>query len=256
MTPLAESVASYDRVARWYDVDMARNMTHDDAGLYRLLARRAGGRVLELGCGNGRILLELLADGRDAVGVDRSAGMLRELGTKATARGLVPRVARMDARALALAPGFSLVLCPYSLITYMTGDEDAARLCAEARRVLGRSGGFVIDAFVPRHALASEAFREDYRRPCEGGELERSRRITALSGGLHRVERRYVLRDAAGRPVDRAETAEVIRPYSPDDLRTLLARAGFAVEDVWWDYGARGSSPGAQFVTMLARPRG
>ena len=34
------------------------------------------GAVLGLGCGNGRVLLPLLARGIDAIGIDRSAGML------------------------------------------------------------------------------------------------------------------------------------------------------------------------------------
>lgn len=132
----ASGAAAYDRIARWYDVDMGRSMRHDDVALYRTLAQAARGPVLEIGCGNGRILLDLLAAGIDAFGVDRSGGMLRALHDKATARGMRAPVAQMDARALGLAGGFALVLCPYSLITYMTRAADAEALLAEARRVL------------------------------------------------------------------------------------------------------------------------
>ncbi len=41
----------YDRIARWYDVDMARNMRFDDVGFYADLCEEAGGKVLEVGCG-------------------------------------------------------------------------------------------------------------------------------------------------------------------------------------------------------------
>src|SRR5206468_3078186 len=57
---------SYERIAHWYDVDMARNMPFDDVAFYLGVSANKGGRVLELGCGNGRILLELLARGIDA----------------------------------------------------------------------------------------------------------------------------------------------------------------------------------------------
>jgi SAM-dependent methyltransferase len=224
-------IDAYDRIARWYDVDMARNMSHDDVGFYRSLARDCGGPVLEEGCGNGRILLDLLADGCDAVGADRSAGMLAALQEKARAHGLPARAARMDVRALGLARGFALVLCPYSLVTYMLSDDDAAQLCGEARRVLRADGALVVDAFVPRD------------------------RITALPHGLNRIERRYAWRDGTGAIVEQAQTAEVIRPCTPDALHALLARNGFAVTRTWWDYGARTDARGAQFVTLLARPR-
>jgi SAM-dependent methyltransferase len=248
-------IDAYDRIAQWYDVDMARHMTHDDVGFYRSLARDCGGPVLEEGCGNGRILLELLADGCDAVGADRSAGMLAALQDKARARRLPPRVARMDVRALGLTRGFALVLCPYSLVTYMLSDDDAAQLCGEARRVLRADGALVVDAFVPRERVAADAFCEDYRRPWAGGELARARRITALPHGLNRIERRYAWRDGTGAIAEQAHTAEVIRPCAPEALHALLARNGFAVTRTWWDYGARTDARGAQFVTLLARPR-
>ena len=62
--------ASYDSIAHLYDTDMARNMPFDDVALYADVAQRAGGGVLEVGCGNGRILIELVARGIDAIGVD------------------------------------------------------------------------------------------------------------------------------------------------------------------------------------------
>ena len=251
----ARDAAAYDRIARWYDVDMARNMRHDDVALYRALALAAQGPVLEVGCGNGRILLDLLGSGVDAFGVDRSQGMLRALSQKAALCGSRAPIAQMDARALGLAARFALVLCPYSLVTYMTDDADAAALLAESRRVLRPGGSLVVDAFVPRPAVTTEAFREDYRRAFDDGVLVRARRITALPGGLNRIERRYVLQDPAGACVEEAETCEIIRPYAPDALRALLARHGFEVTGTWWDYAEKAPAVDTQFVTLMARPR-
>ena len=79
---------NYDRIARFYDVDMAQNMPFDDVGFYVRLCEPLRGPVLELGCGNGRILLELARHGIDAIGIDASAGMLAELRRKAALRSL------------------------------------------------------------------------------------------------------------------------------------------------------------------------
>src|SRR5262249_53118596 len=103
---------------------MARNMAFDDVGFYADVCRRKGGRALEMGCGNGRILLALLNRGLDAAGADRSSAMLRELRKRATERSLPARVALMDARALAFCRTFDVVLCPYSLVTYLTTEDD------------------------------------------------------------------------------------------------------------------------------------
>ena len=111
--------STYDRIARFYDVDMAQNMRFDDVAFYAHHSTRDAGRVLELGCGNGRILLGLLARGIDATGVDASGPMLGELLRKGTARGLAPHVVRADVRELPFERAFATVLAPYSLPTYM-----------------------------------------------------------------------------------------------------------------------------------------
>jgi SAM-dependent methyltransferase len=244
---------SYDRIAHLYDVDMARSMPFDDVGLYLSVARGCGGPVLEAGCGNGRVLLEMAQAGIDAVGIDRSAGMLRELRAKARARGLHASVAQMDVRALALRRRYALVLWPYSLITYLLTDDEALRACAEARRVLLPDGLLLVDAFVPRAGLADGTWRQDYRRAWNGGTLVRSKRITAVAGGVNRIERRYEREDADGRVLDVVETIEEIRPRDPAALAAVLARAGFAVERVWWDYGFGATAQEAQFATFAVR---
>ncbi len=172
---------TYDDIARFYDVDMARNMPFDDVAFYADLCARHGGRVLELGCGSGRILLPLLQRGIDAVGVDASAGMLAELRRKAAALGLRAPVARMDVTRLALRGGFGVVLCPYSLVTYVTEDADLARLLAAVRRLLAPGGVFVVDAFVPKPVVAQQEFQPDYRRPFGDRTLARWKRILAAS---------------------------------------------------------------------------
>jgi len=244
---------SYDAIADLYDVDMARNMAFDDVGYYERVCRESPGPALELGCGNGRILLELLARGVDVTGVDGSEPMLSALAQKAATRGLPsPRVARMDVRALGLRRGYAVVLCPYSLVTYMSGEGDAARLVGEARRVVVDGGVIVVDAFVPRPASASPDFRQDYARPFGDGTLLRSKRVTPLSPVTNRIERRYDVQDAAGRLVKRIETSEDIRVFAPGDVVALLAAGGLRVRSTAWNYGATQAPEGAQFFTAVA----
>jgi SAM-dependent methyltransferase len=244
-------MSNYDRIARFYDTDMARNMAFDDAAFYAGLCT-GGGSVLELGCGNGRILLELLARGIDIVGIDASLGMLAELRRKAQERAVLPHLCRMDARALAFRPVFDTVLCPYSLVTYLTTDVDLTRLLLGVRAVLRPGGALVIDTFVPRPVSPMSEFRQDYRRPFAGGALVRSKRITELSPGINRIERRYEYHDAAGTLQERVEVSEDIRPLGPRALDGALAAHGYVIDGRWWDY-VEGEREDAQFYTARAR---
>jgi ubiquinone/menaquinone biosynthesis C-methylase UbiE len=243
----------YDRIARWYDVDMARNMRFDDVGFYAALCEAAGGKVLEVGCGNGRILLELIRRGIDAVGIDASAGMLKELQRKARTGGVEAPTCQMDARKLAFAGTFDIVLCPYSLVTYMSLPGDLEALLGGARGVMVTGGLLVIDAFIPRETDSGSDYQLDYRRPVGANTLARYKRVTRIAPRINRVERRYEVIDANGKTVETIDTREDIRTYAPEELAGELARFGFAEQRVWWDYGRASPDSNPQFFTVAGR---
>jgi SAM-dependent methyltransferase len=248
------SASTYDRIARFYDVDMAQNMRFDDVAFYAHQCARASGRVLEIGCGNGRVLLSLLREGLDAFGADASAPMLRELARKAAAARLPLRAVQADGRRLPFARStLACVLCPYSLITYFVTDEDVAAFLRGVRDTLAPGGTIVVDAFVPRVVQAQSDFTPDYRRPYGAFTLARAKRITPLPGGANRIERRYEVVSAAGDVVDTIEASEVIRPRDAAALYAAMADAGFRNIAQAWDYGTRPTADGAQFVTLTGR---
>jgi ubiquinone/menaquinone biosynthesis C-methylase UbiE len=67
-------VSEYDAIARIYD-PWSRSVT-EDVPFYLEEARRAGGPVVELGIGTGRIAVPIAADGIRVIGVDSSSAML------------------------------------------------------------------------------------------------------------------------------------------------------------------------------------
>ncbi len=237
---------------------MGRNMPFDDVGFYRELCRAADGRVLELGCGTGRILLDLIASSIDAIGVDRSLPMLMRLREDSARVGVrSPLIAQMDISALALTGKFAVILAPYSLITYLTDSDVARRVLQQLHPLLDESGIVVLDAFIPQQVEAFSDFRQDYRRPHMSGTLERAKRIESLTDGINRIERRYRLFDSKEALVSEFFTVESIRPYPPELIERVASDAGFVVDSWSYDYGTRRDAAGARFATaILKRPRG
>ena len=243
---------AYDRIAHLYDVDMAQNMRFPDVDFYARVSASKRGRVLELGCGNGRVLLELAARGIDVVGVDRSQRMLTELLRKAASRALDVRICAMDVRRLGFGARFDVVLCPYSLVTYMTDERDAVRMLDEVNCMLAPGGLAVVDAFIRRPVEASREFARDYVRPYGARSLIRSKRITALSSRVNRVERRYEVMSGDGTIEECIDTCEDIRVYAPDELTALLRTGGMHPCESWWNYTSTSEIADAQFFTVIA----
>ena len=241
---------SYDAIADIYATDMGQSMPFDDVACYAQLARRFPGPVLELGCGTGRILLTLLAQGSDAIGIDRSLPMLQRLRRDAKQCGLdPPRLAQMDVRALALGGRFALILAPYSLVTYLTETAELDALVIAARSLLAPGGALLLDAFVPRDVTPFDEFRLDYRRAHGDGYLERAKRIACLPDGCNRIERRYRVLDARDVVSQEFVTTDCIRPYAPADLQQIAERHGLTLAEQIWDYGANDDADSALFYT-------
>ena len=141
----AELAAGTDE--RYYDADLydlEYGRRRHDIDWYRKLARdvaeAAAGReeplrIVDLGCGSGRLLVPLLRDGHWVCGIDRSAPMLRACqkrlsSVNARARTRV-HILQSDFRALPLAGPFRLILCPFNAFMHLYTRDDVERFLAE-----------------------------------------------------------------------------------------------------------------------------
>lgn len=139
----------------------------DDVAYYLDRAASADGPVLELGCGTGRIHLELLAAGVDTDGIDLSADSLAVLRERAERRGLDPSVRRGDMTAFDADREYALVACPFNAIQEVTSVERQLALLEAAFDALAPGGAFVFDTFVPDFEYIAETWGEWQRRTVE-----------------------------------------------------------------------------------------
>ena len=82
----------WDDYAPFYDWENARTLGRRDVPFWRNLAVHAGGPVLELGCGTGRIALPLGRAGVHVVGIDRSDAMLSRARARVRRAAMAGRI--------------------------------------------------------------------------------------------------------------------------------------------------------------------
>jgi SAM-dependent methyltransferase len=116
-----------------------------DLPLWRELADAAGGPAAELGCGTGRVTLDLAARGHELTAIDSDPALVRELAARARDRGLDVDARVADARAFELDRPVALIVLPMQVAQLMGGPEGRASLFECARAAL-RPGGVLAAA--------------------------------------------------------------------------------------------------------------
>jgi SAM-dependent methyltransferase len=144
-----ERANPYDALAAIYD-PWSRSVT-EDVAFYVEEAQVAGGPVVELGVGTGRIAIPTAAAGIAVIGVDASEGMLEICRAQAELAGASPlldlRVG--DLRAPPVTERVRLVTCPFRAFLHLQTDEDRLAALRAAHTLLLPGGRLVFDVFEP-----------------------------------------------------------------------------------------------------------
>lgn len=124
--------------AVWHDVECAAYSA--DLPLWRELAAAADGPVLDVGCGTGRVALDLASRGHDVVGVDADPELVQLLSDRARERSLPVRAVSGDARSLDLGSRHPLAILPMQVAQLLGGRSGRASMLAAMRRHLEPGG--------------------------------------------------------------------------------------------------------------------
>jgi SAM-dependent methyltransferase len=180
-----------------------------------LLPLMGDGPVLELGCGNGKLLRPLRAAGVDAVGLDIAFHALRRLAPE------TPRVLADAARLPFVDGSFSAVLDIHC--TGHLGAEGRAAAAREAHRVLQPGGHLVVERLTPddlRASQGSEVVGEPGMRQVQDGRRTHFAHGPALEAAF--AEAGF---EAVGGGVERREPGHGGRLVVRESVRVVFRRA-------------------------------
>ncbi len=236
----------YEEAAEFYDYVVAY-ATRGDVEFYVDEALTAGGPVLELGCGTGRVLIPVARAGVTIDGLDGSSAMLDRCRAKLEAESdeVKSRVTlhRGDMRTFDLGKRFALVTIPFRPFQHLlTVDEQLA--CLRTIHAHLQDGGrLILDLFNPSlDALVNRPLGVEmpegppFEMP-DGRQVSRSFKVVDPDrfAQVNRIELIYDVTHTNGR-TERHVHAFHMRYLFRFEVEHLLARAGFMVEQLFAGY--------------------
>ena len=262
--PAANSETSAEALARLYDLDLAEDP--GDVELYRALARRTGGPIVELAVGTGRIATPVAADGHQVVGVDIDPAMLDRARARAGAATSSRRLDLVETDLVA-APGNATVVAagPFrlailglnSILLLATADRQRAALVAMAS-LLAPGGVAVVDAWQPS---PTDLIAFDGRLSLEWlrADPETGREVTKTVAAWFDPATRLVTlttifeEGSPGAASARWTRTDALRLITVDELASFAKAAGLQVEQLAGDHELGPLVPGSDRVVLVAR---
>jgi SAM-dependent methyltransferase len=216
-----------NRSAIWHDVECGGYAA--DLDVWERLAAGAGGPVLELGCGTGRVSLHLARRREDVWGLDADPSLLESLRAKAAREGLAVETVCADARGFELEREFGLIIAPMQLLQVLGGGTARVAAVRSAAAHLAARGRLAAAIVEPRDAARAESIvaLPDVREldgwvysslpvavDTTGGRLEicRLRQAVAPDGRLHAEEHRDLLDALSAEEAEAEAVAAGLRP--------------------------------------------
>jgi SAM-dependent methyltransferase len=271
-----EGWEGWDDYAPFYDWENARTLGRRDVPFWQRLALQTAAsgsrqpRVLELGCGTGRVTFPLWRAGVSMVGIDRSAAMLARAekrrraarrravnarGAASSSRAAVDFI-RGDIRHLPFRDGsFPLVIAPYGILQSLLRERDLAETLDAVARVVRPGGLFGLELVADLPSWQEYSRRVSLRgRRSNGADVkliesvrqDRRRKLTLFDQEF--VER-------VGRQVRRRNFTLSFRTLTVRQMRTRLEKAGFEVTALLGDYQGGPWDERAEAWIILATKR-
>ena len=235
----------YRAIAEYYDPESERlKMLKQDVPFFLRQLPRRPRRVLELAVGTARAAIPIAQAGHRVVGVDYAPDMLAIARRKRDAVGLSEKeltLLNADVLKLDLSREFDRVLIVFNTFLGFTTLEQQDRVLQVVRRHLRPSGRFWIDVFNPDHSLLAH----DRSHDLDAGAfyVPRFDRTVFRSVDVRRdmsrqwmeVTFHYRWFDPSGRE-RREKTVFEMTAIFPRELRLLMERNGFVIENLWGDH--------------------
>jgi SAM-dependent methyltransferase len=249
---------SYALLARYYDLENA-GFT-EDLDFWLELAEEHGDPVLELGCGTGRVLLNLARRGHAVTGVDNAPEMLERLETKlnaASQRHLAhpPVLIQASMDDFEAQGPYRLAIVPFNTFMHLLTLEAQLAALDRIHQHLAPGAVLALDMINPAEAYAVPEQGLTLERTFTDGEATVQQFASVALDRAAQLARITWLYDATAPDgaLHRTIVPLTLRYTFPGEMRLLLDRAGFTLDHLYGDYDRSPLHDDAPRMLVLAR---
>src|SRR6185437_6637679 len=221
----------YDEpVAQAYDCWLPPDGNYDDRAMYRTAIERGDGPALELGCGNGRLLIEYRTAGLEVEGVDSSAEMLARCRAHAVTAGVEITLHQQDWTALDLPRRYATIYNPAGSFSLIDDDDQARVALRSWLHHLAPGGQLLVVMSIPRSDFAANwewNVRRSATRASDGVTfmVHEAMRCDVQEQAMHALHRHEEW-DAHGGLITTFMRRHRLRWWTQNQLQELLLEAG------------------------------
>lgn len=208
---------------RWAEApDVAESVMHI-AGLSK------GAKILDAGCGCGRISVELAALGLDVTGVDLMQPLLDAAKETAEDEGVSLELIQSDLRDFTKEKQFDAAVNLYTSFGYCASIEEDTKILRNIAKSLKNGGWFIMECISRETAIQNFI---------EGEWFERAGKIVltefSVEGAWEGLKSHWILIDKE--TGEKYDHTFVQRLYSAVELKRILLSAGFSSCEIYGDF--------------------
>lgn len=229
-----------------YDHLFPEGVDYEDIEFFRSYLKKIKGPALEIGSGNGRLLLIYNQEGLNVEGLDSSLYMIERNLKRAAQKGIEVTLHHQRMEKMSLSKVYDLIYIPYGTFMLVSDTESAKEILQRCYEHLSENGKLIITFCIPTTADAQASINNQWHLRGEYQVAGKSLMCWEkdhfdLDQKTSEITYRYELYEK-GNPtpetcIEREEETLSLRWFEKNTLKEMLSETGFKKIDFYQKEG-------------------
>lgn len=225
--------------------------------LKNFLSKHHCTKALEIGCGSGRLMLELLEEGFDIEGVELSSDMVELLKSEAKIRHLSAVVHHCAIEEFSSQQKYSHIVIP-AFTLQLLSRETAFEVLKKIRLLTNTNGKLYFTLFIPWAEILDDieidVWHLDKEAPLEDHKLARCYTMHSLNRVMQELyrEHRYQIVSSEQKVEQTHHSSQQLQWYFLPEIMSMLKASGWKFNYYDSDFEAGVQDPDASVLTVYA----